>query len=48
MPFSIQMPMMQSTQATFSHLRLRLSGNTSSVMAIRLSAMAVQIHGTSA
>ena len=48
MPFSIQMPTMASTHATSSHLRLRLRGSTSNVIATRLQAMAVQIHGTRA
>jgi hypothetical protein len=48
MPFSIQMPTMQSTHVTFSHLRLRLTGSTSNTMATRLKPMAVQIQGTSA
>jgi len=33
MPFSIQMPVMHSTQVKFSHFRLRLSGSTSRNMA---------------
>ena len=42
------MPTMHSTQVTFSHFRLRLTGSTSNTMATRLNAMAVQIQGTSA
>src|SRR5215211_7934317 len=48
MPFSIQMPTMQRTQVRFNHFKLRLSGKTNRNMAMRLKAMAVQIHGTRA
>ena len=48
MPFSIQMPAMQSTQVRFSQRKLRLTGSTSRTMAMRLKAMAVQIQGTKA
>ena len=48
MPFSIQIPVMASTHVRLSHFKLRLIGRTSSTMAVRLKAMAVQIQGTSA